>query len=547
MKEMLKVALRYANHYKFSVIPVDKDKKPLIEWKAYQEEIASDAVIKAWFKKWPKANIGIVTGKISNVCVVDIDTPEGEEAFNAIAPDTLVTPMAHTPKGGKHYYFRCDGKYPKNNARSLEGCDFRGEGGYVVAWPSVNGNGKGWKFDRNLNITKKIAFLFKEYSTYISNNLLKSNIYALDKKDSKTDKDGTGQNGTVLFGEGSKDASLFHVANCLLKGGMREDNARIVLKNQVLSWDEPQSDLENDQWVNAKIESAMSRMERRERSIAEEVRTWVSGTKGDIDTTRVGHDLHIQDKRSKEALRKALQRLCVEGVLERNERRAGHYRIVNKDIKKIDFVNATENKVELYWPMNLHKLFYCQPKCIITVSGSPDSGKTAWLLNFVRMNMGFHKIDYLSSEMGDAEFKDRLSKFEGLGLDEWTFNAVEKPSDWWDVVNPTGITIIDYMEIHDNFYLVGDWITKCFNKLTTGVCIIALQKNNNADLGRGGVGTIEKARLAINLDHGVAKIVKAKNWVDPKTPPRGMQYHYKIVQGCKIIQELDWYKPQIGG
>jgi putative DNA primase/helicase len=61
---MLDEALRYSK-MNLSVIPVGKDKRPLFSWKEYQDRLATEDEIKTWWTKYPEANIGIVTGKIS--------------------------------------------------------------------------------------------------------------------------------------------------------------------------------------------------------------------------------------------------------------------------------------------------------------------------------------------------------------------------------------------------------------------------------------------------------------------------------------------------
>jgi len=48
----------------FSVFPVGSNKKPLINWKEYQNKRATPEQIKEWIKKYPAMNIAIVTGKI---------------------------------------------------------------------------------------------------------------------------------------------------------------------------------------------------------------------------------------------------------------------------------------------------------------------------------------------------------------------------------------------------------------------------------------------------------------------------------------------------
>ena len=72
---ILKAALSYAE-MGLSVIPVASNKKPAIKsWIPYQKESASEKQIIHWWGNNPRANIGIVTGAISNLTVVDLDSP----------------------------------------------------------------------------------------------------------------------------------------------------------------------------------------------------------------------------------------------------------------------------------------------------------------------------------------------------------------------------------------------------------------------------------------------------------------------------------------
>ena len=126
-----------------SVIPVgrpdDKGQKKLPwvdEWKTYQERSATDAELEAWWGKHPDWGIAIVTGRISNLAVVDVDIAHGGTVQGL--PPTLI---AKTQSGGWHYYYRyLDGL--KNAVGVRQGVDIRSDGGYVVAPPSVGSKGK---------------------------------------------------------------------------------------------------------------------------------------------------------------------------------------------------------------------------------------------------------------------------------------------------------------------------------------------------------------------------------------------------------------------
>ena len=107
--------------------------------------------IEKWWKQYPDANIGIATGEVNGLVVIDVDrnhgdgSVDGEETLKLLEeklgslPDTV---EALTPGGGRHLYFR----YPAGfdiRSRAADahdlwpGIDVKANGGYVAAPPSV--------------------------------------------------------------------------------------------------------------------------------------------------------------------------------------------------------------------------------------------------------------------------------------------------------------------------------------------------------------------------------------------------------------------------
>jgi hypothetical protein len=110
-------------------------KKPALRWTSFQERPPTIQQIEAWSRKHSSANIGTVTGSISGLTVVDIDSPDYIETAISIFGDTPL--KAQTPRGGMHLYFSYSGE------RSVTGInrtpvDIRGQGGFIVLPPSVN-------------------------------------------------------------------------------------------------------------------------------------------------------------------------------------------------------------------------------------------------------------------------------------------------------------------------------------------------------------------------------------------------------------------------
>ena len=131
-------ALGYGPKLGFRVIPLRPGKKtPLIpNWQ--HEATWDEAQIREWWRKWPDANIGILTGRYRDgyFIVLDFDPRNGGNWWDDVGEDILPpTWVVHTPNKGRHFYYRTDEVY--RCEKLPDGLDLRGEGGYVVTPPSL--------------------------------------------------------------------------------------------------------------------------------------------------------------------------------------------------------------------------------------------------------------------------------------------------------------------------------------------------------------------------------------------------------------------------
>lgn len=137
----LEAALGYARRG-WSVIPLRRrDKRPLIiKWEQFQRRRAAEAEIRRWFSAMPSANVGLVTGAVSGLIVLDLDCPEAVELVKVKGmPET---PVAATGKGW-HVYLAYPQPGSAPNMVRVFGCmDVRGDGGYAVAPPSIHPSGR---------------------------------------------------------------------------------------------------------------------------------------------------------------------------------------------------------------------------------------------------------------------------------------------------------------------------------------------------------------------------------------------------------------------
>jgi hypothetical protein len=101
--------------------------------------------VAAWWRRWPSANIGGLTGVVFDIC--DVDSAEGIAAVTPLLGACHgLAPLVRTGSGGWHLLFQPTGL--GNRVRFLPGTDWRGQGGYVVLPPSLHATGQRYEFVR---------------------------------------------------------------------------------------------------------------------------------------------------------------------------------------------------------------------------------------------------------------------------------------------------------------------------------------------------------------------------------------------------------------
>lgn len=153
MARLHDAAVEYVEDRGWALIPISiTSKRPLIEWTHYQVSPPTIEEVEGWFEhgvETPSGDVvryfglGLLTGAISGVVVVDADN---EEAAATIEAERLSTPHQAVTRRGRHHYFAHpqDGRRYGNKAGGygidwydVRGLDFRGDGGFVVLPPSV--------------------------------------------------------------------------------------------------------------------------------------------------------------------------------------------------------------------------------------------------------------------------------------------------------------------------------------------------------------------------------------------------------------------------
>lgn len=154
---MYQWALKYAE-MGLRVFPLQvKDKKPLPGSRGFKDATSDKEQLRKWWGENPNYNIGIATGEMAGggfLTVIDIDNDEakGKSGSSSLQawlsdnnhqmPQTLVS---KTGRGGFHYFYKTKEAF-RNRTELLLSVDVRGDGGYIVAPPSIHPNGTCYKW-----------------------------------------------------------------------------------------------------------------------------------------------------------------------------------------------------------------------------------------------------------------------------------------------------------------------------------------------------------------------------------------------------------------
>jgi hypothetical protein len=243
-------------------------------------------------------------------------------------------------------------------------------------------------------------------------------------------------------------------------------------------------------------------------------------------------------------------RLRAEGVIEKYGEMNGCYRLIPKDENDdMEFVEEEIYEYPVKLPFGLNDIVALYPKNIVILAGSKSAGKTAILLDLAIRNQKNKEVVYLNSEMGSVEWSKRMKGFGFNFKSDIKFKAKKCSANFHDKIDGSDkIFIVDFLEIHENFYEIAKYIRLIHDKLDKGICFVAVQKKWGERLGRGADFSMEKARLYLNLEFEQERLCTKVTIIDAKAnklnmDARGLNKKIKILGGSKIeILDKEWMR-----
>lgn len=113
-------------------------KHPRVPWREFTEHRPSEALVRNWFDdEFYGSNLGVVTGRVSDLVVVDLDG-DTDDFLRLNLPETA---FSRTGGGGLHFFYGLAGREARSGIGVVPGIDVKAEGGFVVLPPSLHVSG----------------------------------------------------------------------------------------------------------------------------------------------------------------------------------------------------------------------------------------------------------------------------------------------------------------------------------------------------------------------------------------------------------------------
>jgi len=537
----------------FFPIPA-RSKEAAIPWKVYQERQPTEDEIIHW-KNNGTSNLAVVCGAVSgNLVVPDFDDHEKWYEYLDYTKDKLnldmftFTRLVRTSKG-IHVWLRLPQtikslKFPK--------LDIKAEGGYVMAPPSIHPSGALYEIInpgvpiRTINSLEDIGIDTTQRPVNEQENL--------------------GRAGETIP-PGTQDAWLFSRAcGYRAKGDDVDtliDKLRIDIKRcPQAQGKRPYDDVDFKRLAesackyppgtmdinthmfnthdNAKNNSKTGQMRDKSGTNAGQTTDKETHQKLSVSFDTVLKEAGKMSKRdiagtigvqaTNDSFRKLVQRRVKDGQARYYRGSSEILEWVNKEYKVLtlaDYRKVANLSVKL--PLDLNKKVNVPPGSVIGVAGYTSAGKTSFLMEICELNTCTQDLPvyYWFNEMSEERMLLRLDDYPLL-MDQMgaQFKAVKQTDfEFYDVIEPDAINVIDYLDLDGDgdqqVYMIGAVIKKLQRKLGMGIVIYALQKQENKDMGYGGVFSAKLSNLYLSLDTvsqndtsmiGKCKIVKAKDW-----------------------------------
>lgn len=248
------------------------------------------------------------------------------------------------------------------------------------------------------------------------------------------------------------------------------------------------------------------------------IRDYINTVDGQFTINDVMQECNLfSDRRN--AVKCALSDFIKDGLIERQGARSGTYSpIRSTGLSMNDLIRqATTDPIEFKLPLAIDAILNTYNRNLIVIQGLSNAGKTAFLMEIARLNRNvFNRIKYINTEMDASEIRDRVER-RHIDLDDFLsyveFVLVKSTHMSGAIryeVEPNGLNLVDYLHLEDATLMATE-MDRIQERLDKGIAVVAIQKYLGKDMGYGGHGVKNRARLVIDLSKDIVTLKKVKS------------------------------------
>jgi hypothetical protein len=268
------------------------------------------------------------------------------------------------------------------------------------------------------------------------------------------------------------------------------------------------------------------------------VEQWIALSDTAFTNRMIWQELGIDCSEDKHHLKVILNRLKKKGIIQ-SSGEDGRWRKVDDTAEELNWWDVDPNvTLPLEFPFELENLVELFPKSVVIVAGASNAGKTAFCYNTIALNMHKFPVDLYNNETSPEQMNKRFAPL--MIPRPPPFKTFQRYDRYQDIIDPDHLSVIDYLAVDSDFYMIGAEISAIWKKLNKGVAVIALQKPPGRDDAFGGSMVRNRASLYVTLDKDRMKILKAKAWKDPQVNPNGKQWTFRLEHGIHFVDVLPY-------
>ncbi len=491
----LEWALKYAEKG-WHVFPCNIDKTPKTV-NGLHDATIDQAQIRCWWEKWPDASIGLATGKISGVWVLDVDEYKQAGTLDAFQkkfgqlPDTLIQ---RTGAGGYHYFWNYNGnKIKSRNGKIFKYIDVKGDGGYVILSPSSHDSGVNyrwvsrvkpvdppeWLVDLAHNTDQGVksssvnnygkAALLREATEVATtpegerNDRLNLAALRMGELIAGGEIDRTSVETTLEIAGSQSGLDAREIRRTIHSGiedGLK--NPRTAPERDDYHFDFGGSNQSNQSNQSVSKESKVitgnqsviktpnlvikSNQSGPEIPLETEGNTpynlhsligeWIRSSTGYFTNDQVDREFGLATRKEKINRAKSLYIYKEKQLIRADKKVKGRWHVIDSNIEWVDLTEIEDRRFPIELFLDLHEKVSIPPKSIIMIAGMTNAGKTAVIMDALKRNRDMTPSPlYLMSEMGGAEYKHRVLG-TGVPVDEWNkkIRAAERSYDFNSII-----------------------------------------------------------------------------------------------------------------